>query len=176
MGIPRHTALLYRDERFFIESVITFIQNGLDAATSVLAIVTAKHQQALSEILANKGLQNEKLIFRDTNDCLMQFMVDGWPNEQLFMQTMEGFIGPASKHGDVRVFGEMVTVLCNEGNSRAAMRLEELWDILVNQHNLRFLCANLRLLCAYPLAAMYGEEGDQIRPIVCEVHQRLNIK
>jgi hypothetical protein len=169
MGMPRHTALLYRDERFFIESVITFIRNGLDDAATVFAIMTANHHQNISGMLANKGLPNKKLIFRDANDCLMQFMVDGWPNEQLFMQTMEALIGPASKHGDVRVFGEMVTVLCNEGKSGAAMRLEEFWNDFVNRHN-------VHLLCAYPLSAMYGEGGDRIRPAVCQIHLPVRIQ
>jgi hypothetical protein len=82
---------------------------------------------------------------------------------------MESLIGPASKHGDVRVFGEMVTVLCSEGKSAAAMRLEELWTPFVNRQK-------LHLLCAYPLAAMYGEGSDQIQPVVCQVHLPMRIQ
>lgn len=176
MGTPRHTALLYRTEKLFIESVSAFIRPGPAEDATVLAIVTEKHRQDLSGILAKEGQQNERLIFVDASDCLTQFMVDGWPDEPLFMRTMNALIGPASKQGAVRVLGEMVAVLCNEGKASAAMRLEELWNTFVNRHNLQSLCANLRLLCAYPLAAMYGAGGDQIRSTVCELHQRLSIK
>ena len=127
--------------------------------------MTETHRQELSEALADEGQENEKLIFVDASDCLTQFMVDGWPDEPLFMRTMNALIGPASKQGPVRVLGEMVAVLCNEGEASAAMRLEELWNTFVNRHNLQLLCANLRLLCAYPLAAMYGAGGDQIRAL-----------
>ena len=176
MGIPRHTALLYRNEQLFIESVSAFIKPGPDEHATVLAIVTEKHRQDLFGILASEGQQKEKLIFIDASDCLTQLMVDGWPDEPRFMRTMNALIGPASEQGPVRVLGEMVAVLCNEGRASAAMRLEELWNTFVNRHNWQLLCANLRLLCAYPLAAMYGAGGDQIRFTVCELHQRLSIK
>lgn len=88
MGTPRHTALLYRNEQLFTESASAFVKPGPDKDTTVLAIVTEKHRQDLSEVLANKGQRNEKLIFVDATDCLTQFMVEGWPDQPLFMHTM----------------------------------------------------------------------------------------
>ena len=176
MGTPRHTALLYRNEKLFIESASSFFRSGPEQDATILAIVTAKHHQDLSALLGKEGHQNEKILYLDASDCLTQFMVDGWPDEPLFIRTMDELIGPAAKRGPVRILGEMVAVLCDEGKAGTAMRLEELWNIFVNQHNLQMLCANLQLLCAYPLAAMYGAGGDKIRPTICELHQRLTIK
>lgn len=174
MGTPRHTALLYRNEKLFIESASSFFKSGREEDATILAIVTAKHHQDLSALL--EGHQNEKILYLDASDCLRQFMVDGLPDEPLFIRTMDELIGPAAKRGPVRILGEMVAVLCDEGRTSAAMRLEELWNMFVNRHNLQLLSANLQLLCAYPLAAMYGAGGDQIRPTICELHQRLTIK
>jgi len=176
MGTPRHIALLYRNEEHFIESASSFFRSAPEEDATILAIVTAKHRQDLSALLGKDGYQSERILYLDASDCLRQFMVDGWPDEPLFTRTMDALIGPTSKRGPVRVLGEMVAVLCNEGKAGAAIRLEELWNIFVNRHNLQLLCANLQLLCAYPLAAMYGAGGDQIRPTVCELHQRLSIK
>ena len=176
MGTPRHTALLYRNEKLFIESASSFFKSAPEEDATILAIVTARHHQDLSALLREEGHQSEKILYLDASDCLTRFMVDGWPDEPLFTRTMDALIGPTSKRGPVRVLGEMVAVLCNEGKAGAAIRFEELWNIFVNRHNLQLLCANLQLLCAYPLAAMYGAGGDQIRPTVCELHQRLSIK
>ena len=176
MGTPRHTALLYRNEKLFIESASSFFKSAPEEDAIILAIVTAKHHQALSALLGKEGHQSQTIIYLDASDCLTRFMVDGWPDEPLFTRTMDALIGPASERGPVRILGEMVAVLCNEGKASAAIRLEELWNIFVNRHNLQRLCANLQLLCAYPLAAMYGTGGDQIRPTICELHQRLSIK
>src|SRR5215831_13316425 len=123
MGTPRHTALLYRNEQLFTESASAFVKPGPDKDTTVLAIVTEKHRQDLSEVLANKGQRNEKLIFVDATDCLTQFMVEGWPDQPLFMHTTDALIGPVFQQGPVRVLGEMVAVLCNEGKTKAAIRL-----------------------------------------------------
>jgi MEDS: MEthanogen/methylotroph, DcmR Sensory domain len=154
---------------FMIESVTVFIKGGLTVGAAVLVIMTAKHRMFLHTLLANKGIASEKLMFLDANDNLTHFMVEDWPKEPQFMQAMEALIGSACKSGRVRVFDEMVAILCSEGKAGAALRLEELWNVLVNRHN-------FPLLCAYPLSAMYGELGDQILPGVCHLHQSVRME
>src|SRR5215467_7392271 len=141
MGMSRHTALLYRNEKLFIDSAFSFINTGSEEDATILAIVTAQHHQDLSARLGKEGHQNENILYLDASDCLTRFMVDGWPDEPLFTRTMDALIGPAGKRGSVRILGEMVTVLCNEDQTSAAMRLERLWNIFVNRHNLQLLCA-----------------------------------
>ena len=46
----------------------------------------------------------------------------------------------------------MVAVLWAEGYTRAALRLEELWNKLVTEQS-------LALLCAYPMAKLSGEDA-----------------
>ena len=46
------------------------------------------------------------------------------------LQGMETILGRAGEIGQVRVFGEAVEVLCAEGKAAAALRLEELGNIV----------------------------------------------
>ena len=61
----------------------------------------------------------------------------------------------------VRIFGEMVVLLVEAGNRRAAVRLEELWNSMAEER--RF-----SLFCAYPIGADLGAAG---LGAVCRQHE-----
>ena len=94
-----HSVQLYRDERFLIDTITSFIRVGLDLNETVLVIVTAQHRQELSKTLTGDELRNDKLRFFDTTDFLALFMVEDWPNESQFMQGIETILGRAGETG-----------------------------------------------------------------------------
>lgn len=161
MVAPGHCVQFYRDERFLIDSVSTYIKAGLDLNETVLAIVTAQHRKELYATLSGKELRDDKLRFLEAEDFLALFMVEGCPNESQFMRGMKAILGLARGNGQVRIFGEAVAVLCAQRNPAAALRLEELWNIMVLEHH-------LSLLCAYPLSDTFAK-ADQDR--VCQLHR-----
>ena len=161
MVAPGHTVQFYRDERFLIDSITTFIKGGLDLNETVLVIVTAQHRKELYTTLTSKELRNGKLWFLDSHEAFMLFMEKDWPNESQFMNGMERFLRGACKNDQIRVFGELVAVLCAEGKAAAALRLEELWNALSIRHH-------FPLLCAYSLSAPADQET---RTRVCQLHQ-----
>jgi signal transduction histidine kinase len=92
-------------------------------------------------------------------------MVDDMPNEQLF----EMHVGTAvantiaqSRQPTIRAYGEMVDVLWRDGNSNAAIRLEELWNDLATKHS-------FALLCAYAMGNFYHETNGAFEQ-VCQLH------
>ena len=164
-----HTVQFYRDERFLIDTITSFIKVGLDLNETVLVIVTAQHRKELCTTLTGKELQNDKLRFFDARDFLALFMVEDWPNESQFMHGMETILGLAGETGQVRVFGEAVAVLCGEGKAAAALRLEELGNSLALKHH----CS---VLCAYSLSAIYEKAGPETLTRVCQLHQDVQIQ
>ena len=163
MGPIGHTVQFYRDERFLIDTVTSFIKVGLDLNETVLVIVTAQHRKMLHTTLTGDQVRNDKLRFLDVRDFLALLMVEGWPNESQFMQEMETIFGLAGETGQVRVFGEAVDVLCREGKAAAALRLEELGSSLALKHG----CS---ILCAYSLSAIYEKAGAETLARVCQLH------
>ncbi|HJR77751.1 MAG TPA: MEDS domain-containing protein [Nitrospiraceae bacterium] len=158
----------YRDERFLIDTITAFIKIGLDLNETVLVILTAQHRRELYTTLTDDELRNDKLRFFDAADTLMLFMVEDRPNESQFMHGMETILRRAGDNGQTRVFGELVALLYTEGKAAAALRLEELWNILVIRH--RF-----PLLCAYPLSALVELDlGNPTR--VCQLHWHVQIQ
>ena len=164
-----HSVQFYRDERFLIDAITSFIRVGLDLNETVLVIVTAQHRQELSTTLTDDELRNDKLRFFDARNFLAPFMVEDWPNESQFMQGIETILGRAGETGPVRVFGEGVQVLCQEGKAAAALRVEELTNILV----LKYHCS---VLCAYSLSTMFEKADNETRTRVCQLHHDVEIQ
>ena len=169
MVAPGHTVQFYRDERILIETITAFIKVGLDLNETVLVILTAEHRKDLYTTLTGDELRNDKLRFVDAADILILFMVKDWPNESQFMHGMETMLRLAGDNGQIRVFGELVALLCAEGKAAAALRLEELWNILAIRHS-------FSLLCAYPLSALVEKTDQGIRTRVCQLHRHVQIQ
>ena len=166
MVAPGHSVQFYRDERFLIDSISSYIKAGLDLNETVLVIVTAQHPKELYTTLTGKELRDDKLRFLDAEDFLALFMVGDCPNESQFMHGMKTILGLVCGPGQVRIFGEAVAVLCAEGKAAAALRLEELWNIVILKHH-------FSLLCAYSLCDIF-EKADQER--VCQLHRHVQIQ
>ena len=164
-----HTVQFYRDERFLIDTITSFIKDGLDLNETVVLIMTAQHRQMLHTTLTGDQLRNDKLKFFDVEDFLKFLMVQDGPNESQFMHGMETIFARAGETGQVRVFGEAVDVLCQEGKAAAALRLEELGNSLVLKHN----CS---VVCAYSLSAIYEKGGPDTLIKVCQLHGTVRLQ
>ena len=81
-------------------------------------------------------------------------------NDDVFL--IEAVSEQAALKGPVRIFGEMVAVLWAEGKTRAAIRLEELWNALTTRH--------VSLLCAYPMSSFPAQDKNPSFLQVCHTH------
>jgi hypothetical protein len=103
----------------------------------------------------------------DAKDSLATFMVDGWPDEQLFKKFVNSSLRWARGKNDrrVRAFGEMVALLWAQGHSGATVRLEHLWQQFCNSEA-------FSLFCAYPKAGFTKDADTSIREI-CAAHSKI---
>jgi hypothetical protein len=72
-------------------------------------------------------------------------MVQGWPDDLQFTNTIGASLRPARGAGErkVRVFDEMVAILWAGGYDAATIRLEKFWHEACHQQG-------FALFCAYP--------------------------
>jgi PAS domain S-box-containing protein len=169
-----HSVQFYEDEGLFLDSLSEFIGGALGAGSGCVVIATEAHRNGLAYRLTGVGLdlglaaETNRYIAVDAAELLGQFMVDGWPDDDLFVQTVEPRLrqarsGSLKQTAPVVAFGEMVSVLCMEGLSEAALRLEQLWNELAKRHS-------LSLRCGYPMRLFSDAEAREGFHRICIEH------
>ena len=163
MHPSEHLVQFYETDEFLLDTLSDFIGAGLGSGAACIVIATQAHREGLSQRLQVNGLDptrahaQGKYFALDAAETLSQFLVEGLPDPQRFAQVVGGLIERAVKgQRRVRIFGEMVALLWQQGNQEAALRLEALWN------ELRSTIHPLSLLCAYPMSLFAGPEHAEL--------------
>jgi PAS domain S-box-containing protein len=146
---PReHVAQLYPSDNVLIESLRMFTTHGLSRGEAVVLVLTPAHQDALLYDLKTAGvdighaLSSGQLLVQDAAILLTRFMVNAMPDPVLFRFSVGELLARVrgTNHPRMRVFGEMVDLLW-KSNLPAAIRLEHLWNEVLEESNLSLFCA-----------------------------------
>ena len=149
-----HIVYPYTDETQVADAVCLFASAGLQKGDAVLLVMTSGHCEPIRRRLEGQGFNlNEleasgQLACEDAEDLLSTFMFDGIIDDHKFKTKLGRMIERAKcaggHHRSVRVFGEMVDLLWR-ADPHTTLRLEELWNEVIEAHS-------VPLLCAYSLA------------------------
>ena len=167
-----HLIQIYESDKIFLDTLEGFAGAGILAGDSVVIIATNSHLKNLNKRLVNQGFDLESLSREDryfpleANETLSKFMVNDWPDDELFNNFISGVI-EASTQGNrkLRAFGEMVAVLWEKGLNGATVRLEHLWCDLQNKKD-------FTLYCAYPKNGFTQSAADSMHTI-CKSHTKI---
>ncbi len=147
-----HVVQFYEaDEQQLTVNVARYLIDGLDRGDGMLLIATERHRDQFICELIRRGrivevaIRDGQLVILDSQTTLDKFLVGGEPDAARF----HAVIGDAIRHvrassGGLRAYGDMVGLLWSAGRHQAAIRLEELWDALVQ-------AVGFELFCAYPI-------------------------
>ena len=166
-----HAVQFYEDDAFLLDTIAEFLASGLDAGDQVVVIASEAHREGLIERLESRAVAigRGRLRLLDAQESLSKIMVGDKPDPDLFRDWIASVIAQMTggEHGvRIRAFGEMVDLLWRGGRSRAAIRLEELWNDARKEHS-------FSLLCAYVMGNFY-REGDETRFLdVCRTHSHV---
>jgi hypothetical protein len=168
LASSEHIVQLYENDKVFLDSLEGFAGSGILAGEAVVLIATEEHLNAIKKRLVNHGfdiaslIASDRFIGLDASETLSKFMVNNWPDEQLFFETVKAVFKRAQRNSrKVRAFGEMVAVLWKEGFKDATVQLENLW----NQFHKK---GAFSLFCAYPKLAFTQDSNTSIHTICCE--------
>ncbi|MEW6469478.1 MAG: MEDS domain-containing protein [Bacteroidota bacterium] len=166
-----HLVQIYENDKIFLDTLEGFAGTGLLLGDSVVVIATASHINSLNTRLLAQGFDLTALAAADrymtmeATDTLSRFMVNNWPDEDLFNRCISSVLDRAGKDGrKVRAFGEMVAVLWAQGLNGATVQLENLWHKL---HRNRFT-----LYCAYPRSGFTQAAHESIA-CLCNLHSKV---
>jgi len=164
---------VYENDNVIVDSLERFVDKGFKSANAVIIIATPEHLNALNDRLRGQVFNLDRLrainqyIPLDANEVLSKFMLNGWPDEALFMKAVKVIVDKA--HGKsnrkVRAFGEMVSILWSAGKTEAAIHLEHLWNKFCKTES---IC----LFCAYPKSGFTQDPETAIQH-VCSCHTKM---
>ena len=167
-----HVVQIYENDEGFLDLLTGFVSGGVNAGECAVVIATAAHLEALNERLAALGHAVSSLISKtqyiplDAEETLSKFMVNDWPDENLFNQVISEVIVKAKGNNrKVRAFGEMVAILWAKGQVGATVRLEHLWNKFCETEA---FC----LFCAYPQSGFTQDASESVMHI-CSAHTKM---
>ncbi|HCP74875.1 MAG TPA: histidine kinase, partial [Ktedonobacter sp.] len=164
----QHFVQFYETDTFLLDSLSEYIGTGLKVGDGCIVLATKPHRESLEERLKGDGLEGavvgDQYVSSDAGITLSRFMVDGSPDPARFTEVVRSMIAQVGKgRRHVRIFGELVALLCADGNGAAAICLEELWNDLGKTHS-------FSLFCAYPMHGFGGEVYEAEFTKICQQH------
>ncbi|HMH33180.1 MAG TPA: MEDS domain-containing protein [Puia sp.] len=171
--VPRdHVVQIYDSDLTLLNTLTAFAADGFDAGDAVIVIATRNHLEILNARLKIRKFNVDSLISDgqyiplNATDALAKFMVNGWPDEQYFINLITPVFKKVREDGrQIRAFGEMVALLWTRGHSSAALQLEELWNRFAAKES---FC----LFCAYPKQG-FSRDASAAVMHVCSAHSKL---
>jgi hypothetical protein len=146
-----HFVQIYEaDEAALAHNVGLYAWEGLRRGDGVLMIATPEHWDLFSRQLSRLGadlqslLKSEQLVLFDAQNTLSRFMIGGLPDWNLFEGVVAAAmrqVRPAHAGAGLRAYGEMVGILWRSRQLAAAIRLEQLWNKVLEQSSFSLYCA-----------------------------------
>ena len=165
----RHIVQFYEADAFLEDALATFCREGITAGGTIILLVTEPRWRGVDARLRLQGVDpgplitDRRIVVLDAERTLAEIMADGVVDESRYAETVEPVIAAACAAHPTRVFGELVALLAARGDTAAALRLEELWQGVLRRHP-------FSLLCAYPIAALAGEEHAGTAAAIAALH------
>lgn len=169
-----HSVHVYSDAPALISRLCGIVSSSLQVGDAVVIVATIQHREQLVKQLHRSGVdlraQAREGLYSmlDAREMLATFMMNGMPDKARFTASVGEMLAEArkaarSKSQGLMVFGEMVSVLWDEGKKDAALQLEALWNEALNDRA-------FHLHCAYPRWG-FVNEGDVAA--VCRSHSHV---
>jgi CheY-like chemotaxis protein len=169
-----HEVGFYADERSLWQARFEFVSAALKNGNAAVLIASETHQNRFLSRLQADGvnvratIEQGRYLTQDVAEALSSLMVDDLPDPVNFSKLASGLIakGAMSVGGDTsRVFvcGEATTLLWEQGNAGAVLRLENLWDEMTRT-------CTVRVHCGYVSSTFRGETGRHVYERICAEH------
>ena len=171
---PRvHSVHIYDEDSALITRLCGIVASSLRVGNAVVIVATTPHRDDLVKDLTAVGIdvrshaRDGRFTMLDARELLSTFMVNTLPDRERFLTSIGTLLEDARRKAcspgrGLTVFGEMVSVLWDEGNKSGAMQLEYLWNDALQERA-------FHLHCAYPRAGFASGEQASI----CSAHSHV---
>jgi hypothetical protein len=149
MSHSAHIVQFFSSDEEYVRAAGRFLSEGIVAGDTCVAVATAEHHRQLEAYLFDAGLNASALsaeyryIPLQADHALQTFFDarSGIDQERFHRQFNQLMSQAAARGQPVRIFGEMVSLLVEQGHPAAAIQLEELWNELSRHHSFTLFCS-----------------------------------
>jgi CheY-like chemotaxis protein len=140
---PSHVAVFHRQSADIIERIATFAAAGLAAGERVYVIATPERWAGVASRLEadeprfRQALDVGRLLWLDAADVVHSIAPEGMFDRHTAVRMFDQLLGRA---GRCRLYGEMVTLLMQQGHVECAAALETLGHELAHDRKVDILC------------------------------------
>lgn len=167
-----HAVQFYEDEPFVQHAIAEFFTQGAHPGDAFILVSRPRTFKAVAEHLTSGRYGPainvaDRVLFIDAEEALPQIMegetLDLARAERLFRHVLSQS-SPRHAHGTVRLYGEIVDILCQRGRHSAALQLEGLVSALLD------LKPQLSILCGYAIERFKDDTNAAKLRAVCQKH------
>jgi hypothetical protein len=169
----QHVVQFYDDDPLLIAEVGRAMCVALDQGSAVLCVATHSHRRLLQDHLQNRGIDvpaammADQIVFMDAHGTLAKITRRGMPDVIRFAEVVGAVVDRlAARYPRVWIFGELVALMCANGNHSGAVELERLWTSFADARP-------VFLHCGYPAQAFSSEQDLAAFRNICEEHCRV---
>jgi hypothetical protein len=145
--MSEHALHVYSGDSGLATTVAAFLSPAFAEESAILSIGTRAHVAAIEQRLRTDGydvdgaLRHGRYLSMDAERIIPSLLRDGLPTSQTFDDLVGSRLRHlTASHGNVRAFGEIVSLLWRDGKRAAALRLEDLWNESLGYHPLSLVC------------------------------------
>jgi hypothetical protein len=162
---------LYAEQAELVASVARYLAAGFELSEPAIVVARPDHLDLFRDCLAGSGWGPDELgrldllTACDAEETLAAVLVGGKPSPERFEEVIGTLIDEraGAYPRRVRVYGEMVDVLCERGEAEVAAELEDLWNRALERR--RF-----SLFCAYRVDVFDPDTQLSLLPQICAAH------
>jgi len=148
-----HLVEFYESDGRLVRSVADHLAGALRERDAGIAIATPVHLEQIEALLVRGGIDLDEALSEgryvpvDATELLQALTKGDTPDLERFRAIVGDLVERAAAgRREVRIYGELVALLLERGDTAATIEIEDLWNELAGHH--RF-----ELLCGYPLRA-----------------------
>ncbi|HEY2014904.1 MAG TPA: PAS domain S-box protein [Bryobacteraceae bacterium] len=176
-----HSAHFYSSDDRLIVEIAQKLAGTLSIGGAAVVIAAPAHRAGFEAQLRSRGFDLDRIaeqgrwLSLDAERTLSEFMVEGWPDSKRFSSCIGSLLDcladsvsvtAGSDKPFVAAYGEMVSVLWEEGRTGASIRLEELWNELAQSRS-------FHLSCGWPLRFFTRDADGTVVGRICAEHNHV---
>jgi hypothetical protein len=163
-----HRLQLFDTPHSLAQSVSRFLIEGYERGDNLLIVAKRRNLDAVLSQLESRGCfsndDRQRLIALDATQVLTHLRRHGVVDALRFEAEIGTLVERLAASGPLRVYGEIVEVLAEEGDFEGAVKLEKLWNGLAARYP-------FTLMCGYS-SAHFATDKAALRKI-CETHDHI---